>query len=100
MRSFLFLGAASAALFPACALAQTAAPATQSADTGRDIIVTASPIQHDRDDTPAISAKVDAEDILKSGGASIADGSYLLIPVRVMVDEEDLTAAQAIVGTA
>ncbi|ANC88390.1 TonB-dependent receptor [Sphingomonas sp. NIC1] len=73
MRSFLFLGAASAALFPACALAQTAAPATQTADTGRDIIVTASPIQHDRDDTPAISAKVDAEDILKAGGASISD---------------------------
>lgn len=57
----------------ACALAQTAAPATQTADTGRDIIVTASPIQHDRDDTPAISAKVDAEDILKAGGASISD---------------------------
>jgi len=34
------------------------------------------------------------------GGASIADGSYLLIPVRVMVDEDDLTAAQDIVGAA
>ena len=32
------------------------------------------------------------------GGASIADGSWLLIPVRVMVDESDLAAAQAIVG--
>lgn len=32
------------------------------------------------------------------GGANIADGSWLLIPVRVMVDESDLTAAQAIVG--
>ena len=31
------------------------------------------------------------------GGASIADGSYLLIPVRVMVNEEDLPAAKAIV---
>jgi len=30
------------------------------------------------------------------GGASIADGSYLLIPVRVMVDEDDLSAARAI----
>ncbi|RYD55722.1 MAG: DUF2007 domain-containing protein [Sphingomonadales bacterium] len=29
-------------------------------------------------------------------GASIADGSYLLIPVRVMVDDEDLEAARAI----
>lgn len=32
------------------------------------------------------------------GGASIADGSWLLIPVRVMVDEDDLDAAQAIVA--
>lgn len=31
------------------------------------------------------------------GGASIADGSWLLIPVRVMVDEEDLNAARAVV---
>ena len=34
------------------------------------------------------------------GGASIADGSWLLIPVRVMVDEDDLLAAQAIAGAA
>ncbi|MFK3889479.1 DUF2007 domain-containing protein [Sphingomonas sp. NPDC079357] len=34
------------------------------------------------------------------GGASIADGSWLLIPVRVMVDEDDLSAAQAIVDPA
>ena len=34
------------------------------------------------------------------GGASIADGSWLLIPVRVMVDEDDLTAAQEIVASA
>jgi hypothetical protein len=34
------------------------------------------------------------------GGASIADGSWLLIPVRVMVDEDDLAAAQAIAGPA
>lgn len=33
-------------------------------------------------------------------GASIADGSWLLIPVRVMVDEDDLSAAQAIAGSA
>ena len=31
------------------------------------------------------------------GGASIADGSWLLIPVRVMVDADDLVAARAIV---
>ncbi len=29
-------------------------------------------------------------------GASIADSSQFLIPVRVMVDDEDLAAAQAI----
>ncbi|WP_341208603.1 DUF2007 domain-containing protein [uncultured Sphingomonas sp.] len=34
------------------------------------------------------------------GGASIADGSWLLIPVRVMVDEDDLLAAQTIAGAA
>ena len=32
------------------------------------------------------------------GGASIADGSWLLIPVRVMVDADDLDAARAIVA--
>ena len=31
------------------------------------------------------------------GGSSIADGSWLLIPVRVMVDDEDLDAARAII---
>jgi Putative prokaryotic signal transducing protein len=30
------------------------------------------------------------------GASSIADGSWLLIPMRVMVDEDDLDAAQAI----
>ena len=29
-------------------------------------------------------------------GTSIADGSYLLIPVRVMVDDEDLSQARRI----
>ncbi|MGP7794879.1 putative signal transducing protein [Sphingomonas sp. CLY1604] len=40
------------------------------------------------------------EAIAFDGGASIADGSYLLIPVRVMVDEGDLPAARAIVDAA
>ena len=31
------------------------------------------------------------------GQASIADGSWLLIPVRVMVGEDDLARARAIV---
>lgn len=34
------------------------------------------------------------------GGANIADGSWLLIPVRVMVDADDLAAARAIVDLA
>lgn len=34
------------------------------------------------------------------GGASIADGSWLLIPVRVMVDEDDEALARLIVGPA
>ena len=33
-------------------------------------------------------------------GASIAEGSWLLIPARVMVDEDDLAAARAIVAAA
>jgi len=72
MRSILLAGAAVAALLPALASAQQA-PSTDPVDPRRDIIVTASPIDHDRDDTPAIVAKVNAEDILHSGGASIAD---------------------------
>jgi hypothetical protein len=34
------------------------------------------------------------------GEASIGDGSYFLIPVRVMVDEDDLATAQAIIPPA
>ncbi|MBJ6122763.1 DUF2007 domain-containing protein [Sphingomonas mollis] len=30
-------------------------------------------------------------------GSSIADGSWLLIPVRVMVDEDDLATAERII---
>ena len=33
-------------------------------------------------------------------GASIADGSWLLIPVRVMVDEDDLLLARQVVAGA
>jgi len=32
-------------------------------------------------------------------GTSIADGSYLLIPVRVMVDDEDLSQARRILDS-
>ncbi|WP_375287055.1 DUF2007 domain-containing protein [Sphingomonas sp.] len=34
------------------------------------------------------------------GGTSIADGSWLLIPVRVMVDEDDLVQARRIIDAA
>jgi len=43
--------------------------------------------------------RLDAEGIPAvafDGNSSIADGSFLLIPVRVMVDDEDLAAAKAI----
>lgn len=72
MRYLLLVGVAFAASAPLPALAQTA-PDQNTPDPRRDIIVTASPIGHDRDDTPAIVAKVDAEEILRRGGASVAD---------------------------
>ncbi len=72
MRYLLFVGAAVAASAPLPALAQTT-PDPSAPDPRRDIIVTASPIGHDHDDTPAIVAKVDAEEILRRGGASVAD---------------------------
>ncbi len=34
------------------------------------------------------------------GGSSIADGSWLLIPVRVMVDEDDLDRARGFLDPA
>lgn len=34
------------------------------------------------------------------GGASLADGSQFLIPVRVMVDDADLAEARALIGPA
>lgn len=34
------------------------------------------------------------------GGASLADGSQFLIPVRVMVDDEDLAEARTLIGPA
>ncbi|WP_408641942.1 putative signal transducing protein [Sphingomonas radiodurans] len=34
------------------------------------------------------------------GGSSIADGSWLLIPVRVMIDEDDLDCARQIIDPA
>lgn len=45
-----------------------------------------------------LSEGIDA--VAFDGGASIADGSWLLIPVRVMVDEDDEAAARAILDAA
>ncbi|MFS0773379.1 DUF2007 domain-containing protein [Sphingomonas sp. 1P08PE] len=57
--------------------------------------------RYDRNLANILVGRLDAEGIdaiTFDGGASIADGSWLLIPVRVMVDEDDLPAAQAIVA--
>lgn len=59
--------------------------------------------RYDRNLANIIVGRLDAEGldaIAFDGGASIADGSYLLIPVRVMVDEDDLAAARRIVAAA
>ncbi len=50
-----------------------------------------------------IVGRLESEDIPAvafDGEASIGDGSWLLIPVRVMVDEDDLDAARRIVDDA
>lgn len=54
-----------------------------------------------RNEAHIIVGRLEAEGIPAvtfDGGASIADGSWLLIPVRVMVDDEDLPAAERIVS--
>ena len=59
--------------------------------------------RYDRNLANIIVGRLDSEGIdaiAFDGGASIADGSYLLIPVRVMVDDEDFGAAKAIVDAA
>ncbi len=52
----------------------------------------------DRQEAFIVQSRLEAEAIpsfVFDAGASIADGSWLLIPVRVMVDDEDLDAARA-----
>jgi len=66
MRPALFVGVAVAALVPHMAVAQTAPRSTAP----QDIVVTASPFAVA---TPSITAKVDRNQILESGGASVAD---------------------------
>lgn len=57
----------------------------------------------DRQEAFIVQGRLEDEEIpsfVFDAGASIADGSYLLIPVRVMVDDEDLERAQAILRDA
>lgn len=51
----------------------------------------------DRQEAYIVQARLESEGIMSfvfDAGASIADGSYLLIPVRVMVDDEDFEPAR------
>lgn len=54
-----------------------------------------------RNEAHIVVGRLEAEDIPAiafDGGASIADGSWLLIPVRVMVDADDLEAARRVIA--
>ena len=56
--------------------------------------------RYDRQQAFLVQGLLESEGIpsfVFDAGASIADGSWLLIPVRVMVDDEDLEAARALV---
>lgn len=51
----------------------------------------------DRQEAYIVQSRLESEGIMSfvfDAGASIADGSYLLIPVRVMVDDEDFDLAR------
>jgi hypothetical protein len=57
----------------------------------------------DRQEALIVQGRLEAEEVMSfvfDAGASIADGSWLLIPVRVMVDDEDLEIARRIVDQA
>jgi hypothetical protein len=57
----------------------------------------------DRQEAFIVRGRLEDEDIpsfVFDAGTSIADGSYLLIPVRVMVDDEDVVRARAILDAA
>ncbi|OYY70685.1 putative signal transducing protein [Sphingomonas sp. 28-63-12] len=57
----------------------------------------------DRNEAHILIGRLESEDIPAiafDGNASIADGSFFLIPVRVMVDADDFAAARAIVDEA
>jgi hypothetical protein len=51
----------------------------------------------DRQEAYIVHGRLESEGIpsfVFDAGASIADGSYLLVPVRVMVDDEDVETAR------
>ncbi|MGJ3648487.1 DUF2007 domain-containing protein [Sphingomonas sp. GlSt437] len=53
--------------------------------------------RYDRNEAHLVVGRLDSEGIdaiAFDGNASIADGSWFLIPVRVMVDEDDLSRAR------
>jgi len=55
-----------------------------------------------RNEAYFVIGRLESEGIMAialDGNASIADGSQYLIPVRVMVDDEDADAAREILGT-
>ena len=55
--------------------------------------------RYNRNEAMIIIGRLDSEGIDAvsfDGNASIADGSYFLIPVRVMVDEDDLARARRV----
>ena len=56
-----------------------------------------------RNEAHILIGRLDSENIPAiafDGESNIGDGSYLFIPVRVMVDDSDLTDAKAIVAAA
>lgn len=56
-----------------------------------------------RNEAHILVGRLESEDIPAvafDASTSIAEGSWLLIPVRVMVDEDDLTRAQRIIASA
>ncbi|MDB5677713.1 DUF2007 domain-containing protein [Sphingomonas bacterium] len=55
--------------------------------------------RYNRNEAMIIVGRLDSEGIDAvsfDGNASIADGSYFLVPVRVMVDEDDLARARQV----
>ncbi|KKI19281.1 DUF2007 domain-containing protein [Sphingomonas sp. ABOLG] len=59
--------------------------------------------RYDRNLASILAARLESEGIVAltfDAGASIADGSWLLIPVRLMVDEDDLDRARFVVDDA